>query len=444
MPKKTKQAKKQKKLNIFFNISENSGVGYYRQYLQAVALKEQGLANVLINDFTWGEVRMFCQMPDCKVIINNYDAGLAVTDYVKHLKEIHNKVATEEETISYRSSLINMVQPTPETLNKIGHWADLLVVGREDSSNYLSQWKGISQFFNIPLVWDTDDNVHATRPFNPGYRGYYPGAESLMWNKKMAQEVDAITVSTENLKGVHSKDNPNIYVIPNSVEFIRWKNCPKPKFKEIRIGMLVSASHHEDSKLLEKVIPVILKKYPQVHFYFSNLFNYVFLESCKDVQSQMNPIPWSPLKTWPDYVCNLGLEIGLAPLVDNMFNRAKSNLRYLEYSAAEIATIASPIEPYRETIKDGKTGLFAYDTQDWISKISMLVEDEKYRKKFASSANKFVEKNFDIDKNVGKFLQYYIQIVKDFKKNRGKRKFDLQKNAFKEPEKAFKTTELVK
>ena len=38
------------KLNIYFHVSENSGVGYYRQYLPASKIQEHGLANVLISD----------------------------------------------------------------------------------------------------------------------------------------------------------------------------------------------------------------------------------------------------------------------------------------------------------------------------------------------------------------------------------------------------------
>ena len=34
------------KLNVYMHVGENSGVGYYRQYLPAVALRDTGLANV--------------------------------------------------------------------------------------------------------------------------------------------------------------------------------------------------------------------------------------------------------------------------------------------------------------------------------------------------------------------------------------------------------------
>src|SRR3990167_4198953 len=102
------------KLNIYFHISENSGVGYYRQYLPAIKLREQGLANVLISDFRWAEG--------------------------------------------------DHVEPDIETLFAIANWADVLVVGRKDQGTFYAQWGGIREFFNIPIILDTDDDVRNVRP----------------------------------------------------------------------------------------------------------------------------------------------------------------------------------------------------------------------------------------------------------------------------------------
>lgn len=409
-------------MNIYFNISENSGVGYYRQYLPAVALKESGLANVLINDFTWGEARIFCKTrhPGCEHVTSGYDTPPMVEAYCQHLKEVHNTQITDALKIEVANQVVGLVEPAVEMLTKIGHWADIIVFGRRDVPEYLSQWGGLRDWFNIPIVMDTDDNVNATRPFNPGYRGYHPGSEALHWNAKTASEVDAITVSTANLKEFHLRHNKNIHILPNSLEFDRWEKAPKPDHPgEIRLGLLLSSSHHEDAKLLLNVIPAILNKYPNVHLYYSGMFSYVF-DKIKQ-QDRLHPLPWINLRNWPEEVCNLGIDIGLAPLVDNLFNRAKSNLRYLEYSAAGMAPIVSPVEAYN-CVKHNKNGLVARTTEDWINCISELVEDEKKRNLIAKNAHNYVKVKFNSKKNAKLYVKAYKQIIKDFKKKHGNRK----------------------
>jgi glycosyltransferase involved in cell wall biosynthesis len=394
-------------------------VGYYRQFLIAQELQKQGLAEVLINDFTYGENRLFCRTfhPECQFIVNGYENKPMVESFLKHLEEAHNE---KVDPAKIESSIVGMVEPAPEMLSKIGHWADIIVFGRRDIPEYLSQWVGMREFFNVPIVMDTDDNVFATRPFNPGYRGYHPGAESLLWNRKTAASVDAVTTSTENLKQVHLRDNPNIYVIPNSLELDRWAAAVKPEHPEIRIGCLMSSSHHEDALLLKKVIPEILKKYPNVHFYYTAMYNYVFEN--EELKGQLHPLPWIALKNWPESVVEQGFDIGLAPLVDNMFNRAKSNLRYLEYSAARMATVCSPALPYK-CVEHGKTGLVASNFEEWVQNISLLIEDQNLRNSISKAAFRYVSDNFDIKKNAKKTLKVYNDIIRGFEKKNGEPRY---------------------
>lgn len=410
-----------RKLRIYINCSENSGVGYYRQFLPALALRELG-HDVLINDFTFGESRIFCKTfgYKCDFIVNGYEAGVMVDEFEKHLKEVHDVQLPRNQV---EQSIAGLIEPAVETLNKIGHWADVIHFGRRDVPEYLSQWAGLREFFNVPIIMDTDDNVHATRPFNPGYRGYHPGSPAMHWNKVTAQTVDAITTSTENLKQVHLKDNKNIYVLPNSVDFDRWAKAKRPEHPDIRIGCLLSSSHHEDAMILKTVIPTILEKYPNAHFYYLNMYNYVFAND--KFKDQLHPISWIQLKDWPETVVGLGLDIGLAPLVDNMFNRAKSNLRYLEYSAAKMAPIVSPVLPYT-MVEHGKTGLVAKTPQDWINCISELIDNKVKRETIATNAHKYIKANFDIKTSIKQWEKVYTNVIRDFKKSKGNRKFKEQ------------------
>ena len=164
MPKKTEG-----QLNVYYHVAENSGVGFYRQYLPAKVLRDLDIQNATISDFRFGK-----------------------GDHA--LMDMH-------------------------TLFEVAMWADLIVVGRHDKGDYYAQWGGIREFFNMPIVMDTDDNVQHVRPSNPGYTGYHPGSEALMWNKHAVGKVfDAITVSTENLIEVYKDDNPKIYHLPNNID----------------------------------------------------------------------------------------------------------------------------------------------------------------------------------------------------------------------------------
>ena len=92
------------------------------------------------------------------------------------------------------------------------------------------------------------------------------------------------------------------------------------------------------------------------------------------------------------------IDIGLAPLEINEFNRAKSNCKYLEYSLGRTPTIATEIEAYQ-----GDTAILVKNrTINWYKAIEELL-DEDVRISKGEEAYKWVMEKYDIKKNMEKW-----------------------------------------
>ena len=102
------------------------------------------------------------------------------------------------------------------------------------------------------------------------------------------------------------------------------------------------------------------------------------------------------LKKWPERLKAMGLDIAIAPLADNHFNRGKSNLRVLEYWAAKYPVIASPVEPYK-FIKNGKDGLLAMEEYDFLQAMEKLINNEEERVKLAEAGYQRLTKEYDVN-----------------------------------------------
>lgn len=354
------------KLKVYMHIAENSGVGYYRQFLPATALRETDKAQILINDFRWG--------------------------------------------------VGNHIEITEKAFFDVCNWADVVVIGRMDRPEYYAKWAAAREYFNIPIVLDTDDNVQHVRPTNPGYAGYHPGSEALHWNKHaMTNIVDAVTVSTDHLKDFYSKVHPRVHVLPNNLDVKHWEAQPEPKktVRKIKMGFICSSSHADGFGIIQKPVYDILKRYKHVDFYYPYMYKNLFRNAPKSVEKQLKTIPWAPLKKWPKKLKGLGLHIGLAPLKDNNFNRGKSNLRYMEYSLARMAPIVSPVEPYK-IVNDGVDGLIAKEQKDWYNQMEKLILDREYLDTIAQNAHDRIVKEYNIWDNVDKWLDTYQAIHDKF------------------------------
>lgn len=90
------------------------------------------------------------------------------------------------------------------------------------------------------------------------------------------------------------------------------------------------------------------------------------------------------------------LDIGLAPTDGSRAFRAKSDLRFLEYSAVGAATVGDP--RLYGTIEDGVTGLHARTASEARAAILRLVDDAELRRRIAGAAQAYVraERSADV------------------------------------------------
>ena len=98
------------------------------------------------------------------------------------------------------------------------------------------------------------------------------------------------------------------------------------------------------------------------------------------------------------------MDINLAPLVDNVFNQAKSEIKWLEAALVKVPTLASHLGSFEEMIEDERTGLLA-QPEEWYQKLEMLIENAEQRKVIAENAYRFVLEHCTVEKHADAFTK---------------------------------------
>jgi glycosyltransferase involved in cell wall biosynthesis len=78
-------------------------------------------------------------------------------------------------------------------------------------------------------------------------------------------------------------------------------------------------------------------------------------------------------------------QIALLPLADTLFNRAKSDLKFIESAAHHVACLASPVV-YADSLVDGETGLLFRDPAEFGERLARLIGDAALRETLAARA----------------------------------------------------------
>jgi glycosyltransferase involved in cell wall biosynthesis len=119
------------------------------------------------------------------------------------------------------------------------------------------------------------------------------------------------------------------------------------------------------------------------------------------------PVEWKPWKLITAVPDVMNLDYGLAPLHDTDWNRGKCGLKVLQYWAAGVPVIASPVGVYKEMIQDRQNGLLASNPAEWTANILELMTNPNLYQKIVSEGRRTVLEKYSIQALSSRFLDLF-------------------------------------
>jgi len=88
-------------------------------------------------------------------------------------------------------------------------------------------------------------------------------------------------------------------------------------------------------------------------------------------------------------------DIGIAPLPDTPYTRGKCGFKVLQYMAAGLPVVASPVGANADYVRPGETGLHARSDAEWAEAVARLAADPSLRERMGRAGRRRVEREFD-------------------------------------------------
>jgi glycosyltransferase involved in cell wall biosynthesis len=250
----------------------------------------------------------------------------------------------------------------------------------------------------------------------------------------MLEAADLVTTTNEELAKVFRKvTKAPVVSLPNCLDMKEWGRPRRPRTTGDWMGWCGSVSHYPDLKPLMPVLDEIMEK-PQARFHvMGSSFDYLFppksgsspeavtgyhgqggmfqvrLEDCAErwpgKMAFDAPVPVQKFAKW--FRDGFKGQIGLAPIIESDFNAAKSELKWLEYAALKVPTVASNTGPYARTIRHGEDGLLCGSNGAWRNALEALLEDRGLRQKIGLAAHERLRAEYDAEKRAGDWLRTY-------------------------------------
>lgn len=252
------------------------------------------------------------------------------------------------------------------------------------------------------IIYDLDDAIYI-RNASPANRflKYLKYPSKI---KNILKIADHVITCNEYLAVYASKYNKNVTVIPTSVNTEKFTPKIKEAAGDITIGWIGSYSTGRYLEELRSVFYCLAKQYKFVLK--------IIGAGEVGIESQginLIKLDWSLADEIQQFQ---SLDIGVYPLPDNEWTRGKTGFKTIQYMSVGIPCVVSNVGTNRCIVQDGVNGYLAKTEEDWVEKISKLIEDAELRKKIGLAGRRTVEEKFSLKVNALKNLE----IIKNLSK----------------------------
>ena len=277
--------------------------------------------------------------------------------------------------------------------------ADVIVVERSwsDDMRQARELVRLARVDGATLIYTTDDNILDLKIEGEVARWLSPAHQDVV--RFLAAEADGVIVSTPPLAEQMSAFNRLVLELPNAVDERLFHTDARDDTGKsggkLVIGYMGTATHDADLLAVASAVREVLSEHA------GNVeFELVGAVAWPQTLSAFFGLPVRVLRTghdfeYPAFVRWMARELkwdaAIAPLRDDVFTRAKSDVKALDYAGLGVPAVFSDVGPYARSVTHEKTGLLAAnDPAAWLDCLRRLLGDADLRRRLATGSREWL------------------------------------------------------
>jgi glycosyltransferase involved in cell wall biosynthesis len=253
------------------------------------------------------------------------------------------------------------------------------------------------------LIYDFDDAIWHLDVSDANRR--------LGWLKRPGKTADIIAMADVIIAGNNylcsyaKQYNPHVRLIPTTIDTDRFRRkTAKVNSGPVCIGWSGSLT---TIKHFEHAISFLKKLKDKYGSRIS--FKVMGDDTYENVELGVKGIAWSN-ETEVEELASF--DIGIMPLPDDEWVKGKCGLKGLSYMSLEVPTVMSDVGVNRQIIRDGENGFLASSDEEWLKKISLLIESEELRRKMGQEGRKTVVERYSVLSQRETYLEVFEELIK--------------------------------
>ena len=262
-------------------------------------------------------------------------------------------------------------------------WADVTVLHQIKLSSIEAR---LFAAYSGRSVFDVDDAIYVRKPRRLGEL-----PDESAWRKQKfaatCRWVDAVAAGNDVLAGVARAAAKEIVVLPTSIDTAAYEKSFAGPADPPTIAWIGSPENLIYLDIIRPALARLSKRHPTLRL------RVICSEFPDWSDVRIEPVPWSSATEAHSLA---GAHIGVMPLTDDAWSRGKCAFKLLQYMAAALPCVASPVGANTEAVLDGTNGFHATDVDEWERSLEKLIVSPELRANFGAKGRLHVEARYSL------------------------------------------------
>jgi glycosyltransferase involved in cell wall biosynthesis len=329
-----------------------------------------------------------------------HEQGVEITYAPFESEELHASVYKPGQLGQKLKFVSQSVLKRASLLSKVKDY-DVVYIFREAALLGPPVFERLIHSRGVPIVFDFDDAIFVSykSPSN-GYLSYLKFAGKT---KTICRISSHVMVGNPYLAEYAGRVNNNVTIIPTTIDTEKYQPLNRhDDSKPIVIGWTGSHSTVQHLNTLRSALQKLAQRE-------SFRLRVIGTPTYELDGVEVEAMKWHSETELEDLSA---VDIGVMPLPDDKWSKGKCGLKALQFMALGIPTICSPVGVNTDIIQDGENGFIAGTDDEWVEKLSQLVQSYELRRKLGDAGRHTVETKYSAAAQAPRVYEVFKSVIK--------------------------------
>jgi glycosyltransferase involved in cell wall biosynthesis len=250
-------------------------------------------------------------------------------------------------------------------------------------------------------IFDFDDAIYVRKPRRLG-----EPAEDTWWRRKKfaatCRFVDVVAAGNDVLAAAAAPYSRRIVTLPTAIDASVYRATSASDEDPPTIAWVGSPENLVYLEILRPALARLCVRYPSLRLR-------VICSRFPDwPEVRIEPVIWSPAA---EIAALATAHIGVMPLTDDAWARGKCAFKLLQYMAASLPCVASPVGANTEAVIEDRTGYYARDAAEWEQTLERLIRSPDLRARLGTAGRAHVESRYGVASYRTRYVELFESLV---------------------------------